>query len=1224
TGGTAPYVYLWNDPGAQTNAIATGLCAGTYIVSTTDANGCSDSDTITITAPTLVIAGISGSANVLCNGVCVGTATGSVTGGTAPYTYIWDDPGTQTTLTATGLCAGTFDFAVEDANGCSDTATVIITEPLALVASISGSNDASCNGVCDGDATGTATGGTAPYTYLWDDPLAQTTATATNLCAGSYDFTVTDQNGCIHSVTVVIGQPALLTSAMTDSTNNSCNGSCDGTATVTAAGGTAPYFYNWDAPGGQTDTTATGLCAGIWTVEVTDADGCIDTAAVTITEPLLIVPTMASSDATCGVSNGQASVTASGGVGPYIYLWDDPGTQTNDTATGLASGGYSVDVTDATGCVATGIVTVNDIGAATATISSITNVSCDGGFDGSATVSATGGSPPYTYSWDDPGAQTNATATGLDAGIYVGTVTDSLGCVGSAIAIINEPAPLSLAISSSDVSCFSACDGSATVIASGGTAPYTYLWSPSGCSTPTCATLCAGTHIAMITDSNGCTISDSVIISEPAALSITVSSIAPNCAGACDGSATAIAAGGTAPYNFVWTDSIGDTIGLGASIAGLCAGNYTLTVTDNNGCVNSALFTLADPLGMALTLVSAQATCGASDGTASVSVTNGTGPYTYTWDDPGAQTSDTAVGLAAGTFSVNVVDASGCSIVGSVTVGNAGAPTITTAATNILCNSSCTGTVAATVSGGTAPFTYLWDDPGAQTNSTATGLCAGIFVVTVTDANGCLAFATDTVTEPTALTLIGSSSNPGCNGACDGSATVAVTGGVAPYTYLWDDPTVQITPTASGLCAGTFMIIVVDANGCIDSLSITLADPAVITATTSSIDVGTCGACDGSATVTAGGGTGALTYLWDDAAAQTNATAANLCAGIYTVIVTDANGCSASATDTVNSPGGLLASITGSSNASCNGLCDGTATTMATAGTAPYTYLWNDPGAQTNSAATGLCAGTFTCVVTDASGCTSTATVTLTQPGSVLSATTSISSASCSGICDGMATVVASGGTAPYNYLWNDPAAQTNLTANGLCGGTVSVIVTDANACAVTVSDSIDEGPALTLSFSSTAATDSLSDGTASVVATGTAPYTYLWDDLAAQSTSTATGLLTGSYTCTVIDANGCTDSGSVTVQTFIGIDNVNMALQFEVYPNPTGAIVTLSIQSAKHSNFSIQVENMIGEVLLETIYSGKSSVKEDLNLGSLPNGVYFIRVDSEYGSANRRIVVAR
>jgi len=394
---------------------------------------------------------------------------------------------------------------------------------------------------------------------------------------------------------------------------------------------------------------ATALCAGTFSCIITDANGCVDTIAQIIGEPTAIMLTMGSVDATCGVSNGEASVSAAGGTAPYTYLWDDPGAQTTDTATALGAGGYSVDVTDATGCIETGVATVNNTGAATVTISASTNVSCFGGSDGDATVTAVGGTPPYTYSWDDPGAQTSASATGLVAGTYVATVTDNVGCIGTDVVVVTEPTALVASMASNNATCFAACDGDATVSPSGGTSPYTYVWTDPSAQTTAMATgLCAGSYDVAVTDTNGCIDSSSVVITEPAQLTANISgSTNVTCNGACDGDATVTAGGGTAPYTYLWDDPGTQTT---STAMGLCASTAIIYLEDNNACSTSDTVVITEPSALSVSIANnTDVDCnGACNGDATGAVTGGTLPFTYLWDDPSAQSNLLATGLCAG------------------------------------------------------------------------------------------------------------------------------------------------------------------------------------------------------------------------------------------------------------------------------------------------------------------------------------------------------------------------------------------------------------------------------------------------------------------------------------------------------------------------------------------------------------------------------------------------
>ncbi|MBK8846395.1 MAG: SprB repeat-containing protein [Bacteroidetes bacterium] len=462
TGGTSPYTYLWSN--GQTDATATGLLAGTYTATVTDANGCTTSCSYTVAEPAALTCVATGT-NVSCNGGSNGTATSTPTGGTSPYTYLWSNG--QTDATATGLIAGTYTATVTDANGCTTSCSYTVAEPAALTCVATGTN-VSCNGGSNGTATSTPTGGTSPYTYLWSN--GQTNATATGLIAGTYTATVTDANGCTTSCSYPVTEPAVLT-CVGSGTNVSCNGGNNGTATSTPAGGTSPYTYLWS--NGQTNATATGLIAGTYTAIVTDAIGCTTSCSYPVTEPAVLTCVGSGTNVSCnGGNNGTATSTPAGGTSPYTYLWSNG--QTNATATDLIAGTYTATVIDANGCTTSCSYTVAEPAALTC-VGSGTNVSCNGGNNGTATSTPAGGTSPYTYLWSN--GQTNATATGLIAGTYTATVTDAIGCTTSCSYPVTEPAVLTCVGSGTNVSCNGGNNGTATSTPTGGTSPYTYLWS---------------------------------------------------------------------------------------------------------------------------------------------------------------------------------------------------------------------------------------------------------------------------------------------------------------------------------------------------------------------------------------------------------------------------------------------------------------------------------------------------------------------------------------------------------------------------------------------------------------------------------------------------------------------------------------------------------------------------------------------------------------------------
>ncbi len=1189
TGGTAPYTYLWSD--GQTTATASNLVAGTYTVLVTDANNCSfnmnGANSITITEPAVLDPStISVSiTHVSCNGDSNGSATVTPTGGTAPYTYLWSDG--QTTATASNLAAGTYTVLVTDANNCSfnmnGANSIVITEstildPSTIAVSIT---TPTCNGDSDGSATVTPTGGTAPYTYLWSD--GQTTATASNLVAGTYTVLITDANNCSFNMdganSIVITEPAVLdpSTIAVSITTPTCNGDSDGSATVTPTGGTAPYTYLWSD--GQTTATASNLVAGTYTVLVTDANNCSfnmnGANSIVITEPAVLDPStigVSITHVSCnGLSDGSCTVTPTGGTAPYTYLWSDG--QTTATASNLVAGTYTVLVTDANNCSfnmngANSIVVTEPAVLDASTIGvSITNVSCNGLSDGSCTVTPTGGTAPYTYLWSD--GQTTATASNLAAGTYTVLVTDANNCSfnmnGANSITITEPAvldPSTISVSITNVSCNGLSDGSATVTPTGGTAPYTYLWSD-GQTTATASNLVAGTYTVLVTDANNCSFNmngaNSIVITEPAVLdpsTIGVNITHVSCYGLSDGSVTLNVAGGTAPYTYLWSD--GQTT---ATASNLVAGTYTVLVTDANNCsfnMNGAnSITITEPTAIVANTSTTDASCnGGTDGSAMVAPTGGAGSYTYLWSD--GQTTATAINLVAGTYSVTITDADNCTLVESPIVVSQ-ATTLTSegfAATDVSCYDACDGTAAISADGGVPPYTYLWSD--GQTTQVATGLCADTYSVVITDANNCTYTQNNiVVNQPDSLILTLTPTHILCNGDNTGSIATTVTGGTAPYTYLWSDG--QTTDTAMNLVAGTYTVTVTDDNGCQIIDSVTVTEPPVLVNNSITITHPVCfGDCTGSISINVSGGVGPYTYDWsiqviNQIDGDGTPTIFNLCKGIYSVLVTDANGCELLIENIeISEPGPIFNDNIAITDVTCNGGSDGSIALSVLGGTAPYTYLWSD--GQTTATATNLTAGVYSVTITDANNCVlELNTLAVNEPPALSNTGSLITDVTCNGDADGSIEVFIGGGTPPYNYLWDDPSAQTTATATGLVAGIYSVTVTDANNCVFVVDNQQVTQPAALVVTDTTITNASCfgeCDGSISITVTdGTGPYTYAWSQIFIQQitgngTPNVTELCKGLYSVTITDAQNCSitiDSLEITEPTPIFTNGISL-----------------------------------------------------------------------------------
>ena len=991
--------------------------------------------------------------DVTCNGGNDGTATVTPGGGTPGYTYSWNTTPVQTGVTATGLTAGTYTVTVTDANNCTETATVTVAEPTQITL-VTSSTDATC-GASDGGVSVVANGGTAPYSYSWNTTPVQNTDVATNLPSGTYTVTVTDANNCTQTANAIVSTTGAATLTV-DHTDVSCNGGNDGTATVTATGAVPPYTYSWNTVPVQTTPTATGLTAGTYTVIVTDDNSCNSNISVTVAEPVVLTVPTSSVAANCGGSDGSATVTPAGGTAPYTYSWNTTPVQTTPTASGIPAGSYTVTVTDDNGCEETATVTVDDIGAATLSTTHV-DILCNGANTGSITLTTNGGVPPFTYDWSN--GETTQDLSNIPAGTYTVDVTGANGCTATTTVDVIEPTALDLPTTQSEITCFGDNDGTATVTVSGGTPPYSYSWNTTPVQNTDAATgLAVGNYTVTVTDDNGCVETADVTITEPLELTTSANHTDVSCNGGNDGDATVTAVGGTAPYTYSWnTTPIQNT----DVASGLTAGNYTVTVTDDNGCISDISVTIDEPTPIVLTTSSVAANCGGADGSATVNASGGVGPYTYTWNTTPVQNTADANGITAGTYIVTVTDANGCTEDATVNVDDIGAAVLGSTHVNILCNGASTGSITLTATGGVPPLSYNWSN--GETTQNLSNIPAGSYTVTVTGSNGCVATRTVNVSEPPPIDILLNPANSNC-GASDGSITTTVTGGTGVYTYSWNTTPVQNTATASNLPSGTYTLTVTDGNNCVETATASINDIGAPDLIVTSTDVSCFGGNDGTATVTATGGVEPYTYSWNTTPVQTTPTASNLTAGNYIVTVITANGCQATENITITSPDPITLN-TSSTDENCDRE-NGTATVIATGGVPPYTYEWNDPNEQTTNTATGLPGGTYTVIVTDANGCPANASETLDNiPGPT-------AGFNFADVCVNTPVVFDNTSVNGVSFNWN-MGDGTNLTQEGVIHtyttpGTYSVqlIITDTVGCTDTITRDIVIHPLPVVDFS--------------------------------------------------------------------------------------------------------------------------------------------------------------
>lgn len=734
TGGTPGYTYSWNTNPIQTTAFASGLSAGSYTVTVKDAKQCTKSLNITISEPSALTITPS-QTDVSCNGGSNGSASVTVTGGTGAYTYNWSNGSHNTTIN--NLIQGTYTVTVIDENNCSDSYDFTITQPPILDATQT-QTDVLCNGGATGTATVNPFGGAGDYTYAWS-PSGGNAATATGLTAGNYTCKITDANSCSLTVPFTINQPSAL-EATTTQVDATC--STGGEATVIPSGGVGGYSYSW-SPSGGAAATASGLTAGTYYCVITDGNGCSIMRNVTINTTNTLVATTDKTDVLCnGANTGSAWVVPSGAAGPFTYEWT-PNVGSTDTVNNLTAGNYSVKIIAGNGCSIIKNFTITEPSAIVITPGAKTNVSCNGGNNGSASVSVLGGTGAYTYSWDTTPVQSTATATGLKAGTYTVTVKDANSCTKTQSVTITEPDTLIATPSQTDVSCNGGSNGSATVNVTGGTGLYTYSWSPSGGTNATANGLAAGTYIVLVRDANSCEATATITITEPPVLTATIAKTDVLCNQANNGTATVTPSGGIGTYTYSWSPSGGTA----ATATGLSPNTYTVTVTDANGCFVTESVQITEPTVLSATDSHTNVSCnGGNNGTASVVANGGTGSYSYLWA-PFGGTAATASGLTAGVYTVTVTDQNSCTVTNTVTITEPDALTLTPSSTAVSCYNGSNGTATVSVTGGTGAYSYSWS-PSGGTAATATNLVAGTYNVTVTDANSCSVSATVEVIQP--------------------------------------------------------------------------------------------------------------------------------------------------------------------------------------------------------------------------------------------------------------------------------------------------------------------------------------------------------------------------------------------------------------------------------------------------------------------------------------------
>ena len=909
------YSYTWFHSGTDSIVGTTptlDVPAGGYYVVVQDSVGCQGTEEVSVEEPVSLSYDVSVE-HITCFGESDGHVSVNITGGgIPPYDVEWVDLGGNSDLFLNYIPAGAYQLSVTDANNCQTLIDVEVHAPSApLSVSASSMNSISCYNETTGSAQVSVVGGTAPYAYQWSS--GHVTADAGSLGAGIYEVTVTDDRGCVQTGNVTISENSQILSDIT-TTSASCYGSWDGSAMVSSSGGYGLHTYAWSTL--ATTSSIDDLSHGDYWVIIEDELGCIrkDTAYIAQPEELHVILT--ANNALChGDSNGDLSSMVEGGTGAYSYEWFFLGSSigTNDMLTGLSASNqpYQLIVTDEHNCQQVSYAFIREPKPLVLDTSELVSAYCVNIPTGLVSVVAEGGhlntGGSYQYVWHT-GAEGSVLAN-QTAGVYTVVVSDDNACQHSITIEIPLEETFESTMDMQELICYEDASGQATINTAGGYAPYTYYWNwPGGSEQVTSESpvyvkdaLPAGVSSVTIADGNGCTITNNIEVTQPEQLQFAIHKDQDeSCYGdvaACDGTISITALGGTGLYTYAWYDLTGNLIGTETSAsnvleeASLCAGFYNITVSDEHACTGTLSGDdLANPIEIVagfpvtatinpLSIVNNIECYGDAD--AQVSVANPNSQFTYTWFVNGQEqaTGVTATNIQAGEITVTASYESCNTTSAAININQPSAIIANEVITDVSCYAGNDGMIQTDIEGGTGEHALIWGNGEATAN--LTDLNADTYTLTVTDANGCEQLFDIVVNSPAEITSEFTLTEPLCYGDDNGQAILSlIEGGVAPYIEDWQGEDQE------NLSAGSYTVLVTDANGCLHNANFTLTQPSQLTAGISE--------SNNQLTASANGGTPAYSYEWlyfgnSQQVGGTTFTPEE--DGEYTLVLTDANGC---------------------------------------------------------------------------------------------------------------------------------------------------------------------------------------------------------------------------------------------------------------------------------------------------------------------------------------------
>ena len=955
-------------------------------------------------------------------------------------------------------------------------------------------------------------GGTGVLEIEWQD--GSTENCLNNVPAGSYEVTITDQNGCFIEATGQVSNAGGVEAEAQIISEITCNLACNGEANVNIISG-SNLTYLWS--NGETTNTITGLCAGTYQVTVEDDIGCSSVSSIELTEPEEISYVLETNNATCDENNGSICLSnLEGGTGDLEILWNTAATSL--CIEGLTPANYSFSITDDNDCVASEAINLINEGGVTASVELFEPISCYGTCDGSLIVNATGSN--LQFDWNN--GENTQVIENLCQGDYQITVTDDIGCSAEAMLSLFEPLQITADFSINNATC-ELGNGMLCVDVENAVGGISYAWSNGA--TENCNNgLLPGPYDVMVTDGNGCEETFSENVTNQGGVDAHVNLMEPaTCSGVCDGVVQVEVIAGNDP-SFEWSNGANTSM-----VEDLCAGDYKVTVTDDVGCSWIGNVEVTNQTELDLTFVVENADCGQSNGSICAEIAGGSGTYTYNWSTN--ETTDCIQGLGPDNYQLTVEDDAGCTVSNEAIVGNNNGITAEIQLIQeISCFEACDGELQVNVNNGSGNLSYEWSN--GNTTSTITNVCEGIHYVTVTDNNtSCKAISSINLEQPAQITSLANVVNATCN-ENNGSICMDIQNGVDPLTYTWTNG--ASSNCITGLSVGDYSLTVTDANNCSAIFTESILNNGGVVAEIEIIQEIKCNTvCNGSLEVNIiNNGGGGLQYVWSNG--ETSTTIENLCAGDYEITVTDLNGCFSETSITLNEPNALLITDITVEDVYCD-QNNGSACVTASGGTGALSYLWNT-GAMENCIHE-VSGADYQVTVTDEHECEASESIAIQNLEGLEVVVQIEDSISCAAYCNGSIESIVTGGSADLSYLWSNGSSQS--TINQLCGDVYSLTVMDNTTdCQAVASVELVEPEPLLLSFTkANEACDQMNGSICANVLGGTGAMSYSWST--GEVTNCISNLTAGTYSVTISDANSCGLNAATTIQHVGGVEAV-------------------------------------------------------------------------------------